>query len=375
MTGNQGDKVDQTAKVVQQDAAQPWRFGLPTLFYVSAVIAAAIALLGGFGIGWALLVLGFWLLRRFHAKITIVETLVVIGIGLILIGMLLPPLGGHRGHSIRLNRREQTKQICLAVLDYESANGHFPPAYIADKDGNPMHSWRVLILPFLEEQALFKRYDFDEPWNGPNNSILVDQLEHDVFAANPYTPKSEKTGTTGFKLVTGEETAFVEDQTKGFVDITAGSSNVIMLVDDNAKPVNWMSPEDLPLEEATELFDHKHANSTWIFESIFRIRRYYFLSIGMFDGSVKTAGFLDDTSDIREHFTIATPPATPLYDVDFAYYEDESKPGGYVLVAINFCLAIVPAFWRGRKSAPENLRPTHARDAQLRPSQHNGEHF
>src|SRR5579871_332674 len=50
----------------------------------------------------------------------------------------------------------------LAVHDYHSANGHFPPAYVLGKDGKPWHSWRVLLLPYLHRDDLYKRYHFDE---------------------------------------------------------------------------------------------------------------------------------------------------------------------------------------------------------------------
>ena len=60
----------------------------------------------------------------------------------------------------------------MALQNYHQANGCFPPAYIADKNGKPMHSWRVLILPYLDRTILYKAYDFTEPWDGPNNKKL-----------------------------------------------------------------------------------------------------------------------------------------------------------------------------------------------------------
>ena len=65
------------------------------------------------------------------------------------------------------------KRIALALRNYHTAYGCFPPAYVADKNGRPMHSWRVLILPFLKEDPLYKQYKFSEPWDGPNNKKLI----------------------------------------------------------------------------------------------------------------------------------------------------------------------------------------------------------
>src|SRR5262249_42952585 len=69
--------------------------------------------------------------------------------------------------------KNNLKQIGLAMFNYHDAYGCFPPAYIADADGRPMHSWRVLLLPFLDEAARYRKYRFDEPWDGPNNSELA----------------------------------------------------------------------------------------------------------------------------------------------------------------------------------------------------------
>ena len=62
----------------------------------------------------------------------------------------------------------------MAVANYHETYGCFPPAYVADRDGKPMHSWRVLILPFLEQRELYNAYNFAEPWDGPNNRKLAD---------------------------------------------------------------------------------------------------------------------------------------------------------------------------------------------------------
>ena len=70
------------------------------------------------------------------------------------------------------------KQIGLAMANYCNAYGRFPPAVIADASGRPMHSWRLLLLPFLlsEEKALYSSYNFDQPWDGPDNIRLADRM-------------------------------------------------------------------------------------------------------------------------------------------------------------------------------------------------------
>ena len=67
-------------------------------------------------------------------------------------------------------------QIKLALHNYHETYGTLPPAYIVDANGKPMHSWRMLIMPFLEQSGIFNQYDFSEPWNGPNNIKLLDSM-------------------------------------------------------------------------------------------------------------------------------------------------------------------------------------------------------
>jgi hypothetical protein len=87
---------------------------------------------------------------------------------------LLASLGNAIDQARRDARRAQGNGnpgfIALALHNYHETYGTFPPAYIADAHRKPMHCWRVLIRPFLEQQTLYTSYNFHEPWDGPNNS-------------------------------------------------------------------------------------------------------------------------------------------------------------------------------------------------------------
>ena len=104
---------------------------------------------------------------------TLIELLVVIAIIAILVALLLPAVQQAREAARRTQCKNNLKQIGIALHSYHDVYKTFPPAYIPDEDGKPMHSWRVLILPFIEQQALYEQYDFNEPWDGPNNSQLA----------------------------------------------------------------------------------------------------------------------------------------------------------------------------------------------------------
>ncbi len=112
---------------------------------------------------------------------TLVETLVIVGITMVLISLTFPAVGTYPPPSVggRICS-ENLRRIGIALQNYHARFGLFPPAFVGGDDGRPKHSWRVLILPFLGEQALYDAYDFREPWNGPRNRQLAARMP-DVF--------------------------------------------------------------------------------------------------------------------------------------------------------------------------------------------------
>src|SRR5438067_2546418 len=71
---------------------------------------------------------------------------------------------------------DKLKQISLAFHDYVSAFGKLPTAAITDKNGKPLLSWRVTILPFVEHEKLYQQFKLDEPWDSAHNIKLVQQM-------------------------------------------------------------------------------------------------------------------------------------------------------------------------------------------------------
>ena len=61
-------------------------------------------------------------------------------------------------------------------MNYESLWGAFPPRVHRDREGRPLLSWRVLILPYMEQNELFSRFHLDEPWDSPHNRTLIDPI-------------------------------------------------------------------------------------------------------------------------------------------------------------------------------------------------------
>jgi hypothetical protein len=133
----------------------------------------------------------------------------------------------------------------LAVANYHETYDCFPPAYISDRDGKPMHSWRVLILPFLEQRELFNAYDFDEPWNGPNNRKLAGRIGNIYLRSGL---ESAQIQTTSFVAVVGPETMWRGSQPMNRNDLGDGTHNTLLVVEVPDGQFLWMEPKDLEFD-------------------------------------------------------------------------------------------------------------------------------
>lgn len=171
-------------------------------------------------------------------------------IGLCVVCFLLAMLSPQQGIP-KLTRTpclNNLRQISLAMQNYATARMRFPPAYIADETGKPIHSWRVLLLPYLDQEELYKKYSFDEPWDGPNNFKL-----HDEILSVYQCPKASRGGhgrNSNYMLITGKGTAFDGPSKISAKDVDDGLSNTLMVVEVANSDTHWMDPVDLPIEEA-----------------------------------------------------------------------------------------------------------------------------
>jgi hypothetical protein len=130
----------------------------------------------------------------------------------------------------------------LAVANYHETYGCFPPAYVADRDGKRMHSWRVLILPFLAQQELYNAYNFDEPWDGPNNRKLADKVGRIYLRSGL---ESDQVHTTSFVAAVGPETAWKGSEPMTYKDLGDGAHSTLMVVEVPDGTFRWMEPRDL----------------------------------------------------------------------------------------------------------------------------------
>jgi len=155
--------------------------------------------------------------------------------------LLFPAVQSARGAARRASSMNNLKQFALALHVYHDAHKSFPPAFTADKDGKPLLSWRVAILPYIEQDALYKQFKLDEPWDSENNKKLIPMMPP-IFKA----PASKAgPGKTNYLAVRGEKTAFPGAKGVSLKDIPDGASNTVLLVEaGDQKAVVWTKPDD-----------------------------------------------------------------------------------------------------------------------------------
>ena len=149
-------------------------------------------------------------------------------------GLCMPAFQAIREANRRSNCVGNLHRITLAMLIYEREHGTLPPAYTVDADGNPLHSWRVLLLPYLGEEELYGKLRLDEPWDSEHNRQF-----HDAALAIYQCPSAELApGQTTYSVVVGENTAFQAGEGKSLDDF---GMNLILVVE-REQPVCWMDP-------------------------------------------------------------------------------------------------------------------------------------
>jgi hypothetical protein len=134
--------------------------------------------------------------------------------------------------------------MAVAMHNYESTHGSLPPHAVYGKDGRPLLSWRVLILPFVEGDDLYKKFRLDEPWDSPHNLALLPEMPMIYGRYDRGTTKEPH--TTFYQVFVGPGAAF--EGRKGMKlaeDFPDGNSETILMVE-AGEAVPWSKPDDLP---------------------------------------------------------------------------------------------------------------------------------
>jgi hypothetical protein len=143
----------------------------------------------------------------------------------------------------RIQSMNNLKQLALAMHNYMDSTGAFPAAALYDKDGKAILSWRVQLLPYLDQNELYKEFKLDEAWDSPHNKKLLAKMPR-LFAS----PISKaKPGETHYQAFVGPSAGFEGKRGIHIRDISDGTSNTIMFAE-ASKAVPWTKPEDLPYD-------------------------------------------------------------------------------------------------------------------------------
>ena len=141
-------------------------------------------------------------------------------------------------------------------------------------DGRKWHSWRVLLLPFMEQGPLYDAYRFDEPWDGPNNRKLLAMMpslyacpsrpceKHSAtllaigtLACSDRPSPSVENGFTSYAAVFGRDWVFRGDQPVSMKEMTDGTSNTLLIGECTRTKIPWTKPDDVNIESHPTLGD------------------------------------------------------------------------------------------------------------------------
>jgi hypothetical protein len=216
------------------------QFGLQTLLLLFVVLWSSLAVFDVFGIAVFIFVLLYSAMFRFLESFTIAKALTGITLFAIAVALLLPAQSRAR-EGPRLERCvANLARIANALRAYRAEHGCYPPAAVSDRSGKPMHSWRVLILPYLGETGLYDAYDFDQPWNSPKNKELAECLPG-VFRC-PTTYK-EPASETSYVALEGPGAAWNENIAADS-DKQLHPERLILLFEVANAGICWIEPRD-----------------------------------------------------------------------------------------------------------------------------------
>ncbi|MDB5352566.1 MAG: hypothetical protein JWN86_3813 [Planctomycetota bacterium] len=207
------------------------------------------------------------------------------------VALLLPAVQSAREAARRSQCVNNLKQIGLALHNYEGANEALPPAAIRDKNGKALLSWRVAILPYLEQQALYNEFHLDEPWDSDHNKPLIARMPAVYHCPSRTVVPGQ--GTTTYRVFTGKGGLFDVPTGTRFADVLDGLSNTIAVAEFK-EAVNWTQPDEVPVDaDGAAIAARLGSNHPGGFSALFA------------DGSVHFLKFTIDKATLRAIITRA----------------------------------------------------------------------
>ncbi|WP_232107187.1 DUF1559 domain-containing protein [Gimesia alba] len=208
-----------------------------------------------------------------------------------MVAAILPGILQAREAARRSASKNNIRRIMLAFHNYHLDHKHFPPAVVVGPDGKTPHSWRVELLPYLDQQALYDQYRMNEPWDSPHNRKIAKTV---VPVFN--NPNSEKSTNASYFVVTGPGTVFGNKTGIKLSEILGGTSNTIAVFEAK-RDIPWTKPADIPFDgKKVPEFGGFHQGGA---------------HVGLCDGSVRFLSELTNKDFLKTLLTISADQKEP----------------------------------------------------------------
>jgi prepilin-type processing-associated H-X9-DG protein len=179
--------------------------------------------------------------KKAKRKFRLIELFAVLCIIGLLVALLLPQVSTVRPAALRVQCTHNLKEIALALHTYESAFKVLPPAYTVDSEGKPLHSWRTLILPYLERKQLYESIDLSKPWNDPANAQAYKTAISEYRCPGADCPKNQTT----YMAIIAPNGCFRPNKPRQLSEITDDHGETLMVIEVGSEhAVHWMAPID-----------------------------------------------------------------------------------------------------------------------------------
>ncbi|MGD9128234.1 MAG: DUF1559 domain-containing protein [Planctomycetia bacterium] len=307
----------------------PWMIGVLIVFGVCECVFFA----SGTGVGVAIVGLivafVFWVLRMYEVywgMSSCIQVLVVLVVSFAFyILVILPGLNSHEA-ARRMECSSRLKQLGRAIANYEDTYDCFPPVFVADEEGKPMHSWRTMLLPYVEEQKLYEACDLEKSWDSPENRNLATanpiKFQCPSVSGVPDQPKNR----TDYVAVVGEDTFWRPDGTpRKMSEITGGLTYAPVLIEINNSDILWHEPRDVKLD------DFLSGKLSWNDPDMHYIGGRNVL---FGDGCVRFVPNNMTPEQLRQFFSV-----TESFDVDTEVQWPEPRPVGFHVAVVYAWLA------------------------------------
>jgi type II secretory pathway pseudopilin PulG len=230
------------------------------------------------------------MMRRRTLAMTLGELLGAVAIIALVIALCLPAVRTAREPARRNSCMNNLKQIILALLDYESKHGALPPAYTVDSEGNRLHSWRTLILPFMGSARLYESIDLSKPWDDPAN----EQATKTIVECYHCPSSGDLSSLTCYLGVDGPSGVFSGSVARKLSEVSDTAAETIAVVEVTPdQAIHWMSPHDVTADQVLQYNDQQRMNHPNVMLAAF------------LDGHVKAINVSVDKDVLRALLTIA----------------------------------------------------------------------